>query len=170
MSVTLHRWGNSVGLRVPKPLLEQLGLGEGSTVELRVENGRLIIEPERKRRLTMAELLEGITPDDRPELVDWGPPVGPRSLVVPYLPERGDLAWINFDPQAGREQAKNCPALVLTGSEFNAATGLLIVCPVTRTERPWRTRVPLVGTVTAGSVMIEQLKSIDWLARGAGVH
>ena len=76
MSVTLHRWGNSVGLRVPKPLLEQLGLGEGSTVELRVENGRLIVEPERKRRLTMAELLEGITPDDRPELVDWGPPVG----------------------------------------------------------------------------------------------
>ena len=76
MSVTLHRWGNSVGLRVPKPLLEQFGLGEGSTVALRVENGRLIIEPERKRRLTMSELLEGITPDDRPELVDWGPPVG----------------------------------------------------------------------------------------------
>ena len=86
---------------------------------------------------------------------------------MPYLPERGDLAWINFDPQTGREQAKNRPALVLTGSEFNAATGLLIVCLVTRTERPWRMRVPLVGTATAGAVMIEQLKSIDWLARGA---
>ena len=87
---------------------------------------------------------------------------------MPYLPERGDLAWINFDAQAGCEQPKNRPALVLTGSEFNAATGLLIVCPVTRAERPWRTRVPLIGTVTVGSVMIEQLKSIDWLARGAG--
>jgi mRNA interferase MazF len=86
---------------------------------------------------------------------------------VAYVPERGDLAWINFDPQAGREQAKNRPALVLTGADFNAATGLLVVCPVTRTERPWRTRVPLVGTITAGAIMIEQVKSIDWMARGA---
>jgi mRNA interferase MazF len=86
---------------------------------------------------------------------------------VTYLPERGDLAWVNFDPQAGREQAKNRPALVLTASEFNATTGLLVVCPVTSTARPWRTRVPLVGTTTKGAVMIEQVKSVDWLARGA---
>jgi mRNA interferase MazF len=84
-----------------------------------------------------------------------------------YVPERGDLAWINFDPQVGREQAKNRPALVLTGSDFNAATGLLVVCPITRTERPWRTRVPLVGTTTTGAIMIEQVKSVDWMARGA---
>ena len=76
MAVTLHRWGNSVGIRLPKPLLEQLGLGEGSKVDLKVEAGRLVIEPARRRRLTMAELLEGITPDYKPELVDWGPPVG----------------------------------------------------------------------------------------------
>lgn len=84
-----------------------------------------------------------------------------------YLPDQGDLAWINFDPQIGREQAKNCPALVLTASDFNATTGLLVVCPVTRTERPWRTRVKLVGTITIGFIMIEQMKSLDWLARGA---
>ncbi len=76
MPATLHRWGNSVGLRAPRQLLDQLGWGEGSKVDLNVENRRLIIEPERRRRLTMAELLEGITPNDRPELVDWGPPVG----------------------------------------------------------------------------------------------
>ncbi|HEY7578555.1 MAG TPA: AbrB/MazE/SpoVT family DNA-binding domain-containing protein [Acetobacteraceae bacterium] len=64
MPVTLHRWGNSVGLRVPKPRLEQLGLGKGSKVDVKVENGCLIIGPERKRRLTMAELLEGCSPDD----------------------------------------------------------------------------------------------------------
>jgi mRNA interferase MazF len=86
---------------------------------------------------------------------------------MPYLPERGDLAWINFDPQAGREQAKNRPALILTGSDFNAATGLLVACPVTRTQRPWRTRVHLVGTTTTGAVMIEQIKSVDWMVRGA---
>jgi mRNA interferase MazF len=86
---------------------------------------------------------------------------------VPYLPDTGDLAWIDFGPQAGREQAKNRPALILTASNFNAVTGLLVVCPVTRTERPSRTRVLLVGTATSGFIMIEQMKSIDWLARGA---
>jgi mRNA interferase MazF len=84
-----------------------------------------------------------------------------------YLPAAGDLIWVNFDPQAGREEAKNRPALVMTGSDFNAATGLLVACPVTRTDRPWRTRVPLTGTATTGFVMIEQVKSIDWQARGA---
>lgn len=84
-----------------------------------------------------------------------------------YLPDQGDLAWINFDPQVGREQAKNRPALILTASDFNATTGLLVVCPVTRTERPWRTRVRLVGTTTIGFIMIEQMKSLDWLVRGA---
>ena len=76
MSITLHRWGNSVGLRVPKPMLEQLGLAEGSQVDVKVEGGRLVIEPARRRRMTMAELLEGVTPDDKPGEVDWGPPVG----------------------------------------------------------------------------------------------
>jgi len=85
-----------------------------------------------------------------------------------YVPEQGDLAWINFDPQAEGEQAKNRAALVLTDATFNAVTGFLVACPVTRTERPWRTRVPLVGTATGGLIMIEQMKSLDWLARRAG--
>jgi antitoxin MazE len=76
MAVTLHKWGNSVGLRVPKPLLEQLGLKEGVQVDVKVEGNRLVIEPIHRRRYTMAELLEGFTADDRPGEVDWGPPVG----------------------------------------------------------------------------------------------
>jgi mRNA interferase MazF len=87
--------------------------------------------------------------------------------VTAYLPEAGDLVWVNFDPQAGREQAKNRPAMVITGSDFNAATGLLVVCPVTRTDRPWGTRIALSGTATTGFVMVEQVKSVDWKARGA---
>ena len=76
MPVILHRWGNSVLIRLPKPMLEQIGLKEGSKVDVAIEDGRLVIEPLRRKRLTMAELLEGISPDDRPELLDWGPPVG----------------------------------------------------------------------------------------------
>ena len=75
MSVTLHRWGNSVGLRLPKPLLEQLGLSEGSRVDVKIDNGRLVIEPHRKR-LTLKEVLEGFSPDNQPGEVDWGRPVG----------------------------------------------------------------------------------------------
>jgi mRNA interferase MazF len=84
-----------------------------------------------------------------------------------YLPDRGDLAWINFEPQAGREQAKNRPGLILTNREFNIATGLVVACPVTRTDRPYGSRVALSGTTTQGFVMVEQVKSVDWRARGA---
>lgn len=45
--------------------------------------------------------------------------------------------------------------------------GFLVVCPITRTERSWRTRVSPVGTTTGGCIVIEQLKSLDFLARGA---
>ena len=76
MSVTLHKWGNGVGLRLPKSLLEQLRLKEGSEVDVKVEGNRLVIEPARRRRYTMAEVLEGFAPDDRPGEVDWGKPVG----------------------------------------------------------------------------------------------
>ena len=84
-----------------------------------------------------------------------------------YQPDRGDLAWINFEPQAGRDQAKNRPALILTNREFNLDTGLLIACPITRTDRPFGSRVKLTGTETAGFVMVEQVKSVDWRVRGA---
>ena len=86
---------------------------------------------------------------------------------TPYHPDRGDLAWINFEPQAGCKQAKNRPALILTRRQFNVTTGLLIACPVTRTDRPFGSRVRLSGTGTTGFVMVEQVKSIDWQVRGA---
>jgi antitoxin MazE len=76
MAVTLHRWGNSVGVRLPKPLLEQLGLGEGSKVDVKVEAGRLVIEPCRARRPTLEDVLKGFGPDDQPGEVGWGKPVG----------------------------------------------------------------------------------------------
>jgi antitoxin MazE len=76
MPITLHRWGNSVGLRVPKPLLEQLGLTEGSQVDVKVEGDRLAIEPHRPKRLSLQDVLKGFAPDNHPSEIDWGPPVG----------------------------------------------------------------------------------------------
>lgn len=76
MSITPNRWGNKVGLRIPKPMLEQIGLTDGPQVDVKIEAGRLVIEPGRRRRMMMAELLEGFTPDDRPGEVAWGAPAG----------------------------------------------------------------------------------------------
>lgn len=76
MSIILHRWGNSVGLRVPKPILEQLGLGEGSRVDLKVEGNRLVIEHHRPECLTLRDVLSGYSADDQPGEVDWGQPAG----------------------------------------------------------------------------------------------
>jgi len=69
---------NSVGVGIPKPMLEQIGLGEGSKVEVVVEGDHLAIRP--TRRITLAELLAQCKPENRPEPIDWGPPVG-REII-----------------------------------------------------------------------------------------
>ena len=79
MSITLHRWGNSVGLRLPKPMLEQLGLAEGAEVDVRVEGNQLVIERHRPQRLTLQDVLKGFTPDNQPGEVDWGEPAGTEA-------------------------------------------------------------------------------------------
>ena len=75
MAVTLQRWGNSLGIRLPRPLLDQLGLGEGAQLDVRLDGDKLIVA-RASPRPRMSDLLEGVTPEDRPEEVDWGPPVG----------------------------------------------------------------------------------------------
>jgi mRNA interferase MazF len=85
-----------------------------------------------------------------------------------YEPDAGDIGFISFDPQAGREQAKNRPALVVTARLWNVTTGLLVACPITSTVKGWGSHIVLVGTeTTTGFVMTEQVKSLDWRARGA---
>lgn len=87
---------------------------------------------------------------------------------MPYEPDAGDIGFISFDPEAGREQAKNRPALVVTARLWNVTTGLLVACPITSTAKGWGSHIVLVGTeTTTGFVMTEQVKSLDWRARGA---
>ena len=116
MSVTLHRWGNSIGLRLPKRLLEQLGLSEGSKVDLRIEDGHIVIEPRRTRKLTMKDLWRASRPRTNRARSAGVSHLAKKSGSdgKPDLPDRGDLASINFEPQAGREPWKNRPGLVLT--------------------------------------------------------
>ena len=83
-----------------------------------------------------------------------------------YTPEKGDFIVATFDPQAGHEQKGRRPALVISNSLFNKATGLTIVCPITNTNRniPFHIKVSEKSSLT-GFIMVEQVKSIDYMSR-----
>jgi len=83
-----------------------------------------------------------------------------------YVPGRGDLVWINFDPQAGREQSGRRPAVVLSPASYNGKVGLAILCPVTSKIKgyPFEAALPK-GLLVAGVVLADQFKSLDWSAR-----
>lgn len=88
--------------------------------------------------------------------------------MPPYAPEKGDFITLSFDPQSGHEQKGRRPALVISNSLFNKATGLAIVCPITNTDGriPFHLPVPGASSLT-GFVMAEQVKSVDYNARRA---
>lgn len=90
-------------------------------------------------------------------------------MVAAYVPEAGDIAWLDFDPQAGREQAKRRPALVLTDERYNRASGLVVVCPLSR-KRNHPFSLPVVVDKIEGAVLVDHLKSMDWGARNAVFH
>lgn len=88
-------------------------------------------------------------------------------MVTPYVPESGDIVMLDFDPQVGREQAKRRPALVLTDQRYNRASGLAVVCPLTSKRKPYPFALPITLNEVEGAVLVDQLKSLDWLGRGA---
>src|SRR5881409_297265 len=83
-----------------------------------------------------------------------------------YVPDAGDIVWMNFTPQAGHEQSGHRPALVLSPAVYNAKVGLLIVCPMTTKLKGYPFEVPIAGAVP-GAALADQVRSLDWRARGA---
>ena len=85
-----------------------------------------------------------------------------------WTPDRGDVVWLNMDPCAGHEQSGRRPALVLSPGAYNGKVGLAIVCPVTsrRKDYPFEVALP-EGLPVTGVVLSDQVKSLDWRARGA---
>jgi mRNA interferase MazF len=83
-----------------------------------------------------------------------------------YIPARGDIVKFDFDPTLGREQAGYRPALIVTSKEFNRATGLALVCPITSKVKGFNLEVILPdGLNTTGVVLAFQLKTVDWVER-----
>jgi mRNA interferase MazF len=91
-------------------------------------------------------------------------------MVARYVPDAGDIVWLDFDPQAGREQAHRRPALVLTDQGYNRASGLVVVCPLTSTRKPYPFALPVVVDQVEGAVLVDHLKSMDWKARSVAFH
>lgn len=89
-------------------------------------------------------------------------------MDMPYTPERGDIVWLTFTPQAGHEQAGRRPALVLSPGAYNRKVGLAIFCPITSQIKgyPFEVAVPQ-GLPVNGVVLSDQVKSLDWKARKA---
>jgi mRNA interferase MazF len=83
-----------------------------------------------------------------------------------YVPDRGDLVWINFDPQAGHEQGGRRPAVVLSPASYNRKVELAIFCPVTNQAKgyAWEVAVP-AGLGVTGVILADQIRSLDWKAR-----
>lgn len=87
---------------------------------------------------------------------------------MPYVPDRGDVVWLNFEPQAGHEQGGRRPAVVLSPAAYNGKVGLALLCPITRQVKGYPFEVALPGSVDVGGVILaDQVKSLDWRSRQA---
>ena len=85
-----------------------------------------------------------------------------------YTPDRGDMVWIAFNPQAGHEQAGRRPALVLSPVAYNSRVGLALLCPITTRIKGYPFEVLLPeGLKINGAVLSDQVKSLDWKIRQA---
>jgi mRNA interferase MazF len=89
-------------------------------------------------------------------------------MVSRYVPDSGDVVWLQFDPRAGHEQAGHRPALVLSPARYNQIRGMMICCPMSSRIRGYPFEV-VVTQDSPSAVLADQVKSLDWRVRGA-VH
>lgn len=85
-----------------------------------------------------------------------------------YIPDQGDLIWIEFNPQAGHEQAGLRPAIVVSPASYNGVIGLAVLCPITSKVKgyPFEVLLPKKSKIT-GAILSDQVKNLDWRIRNA---
>jgi mRNA interferase MazF len=94
--------------------------------------------------------------------------LGTNRGKTAYIPDRGDIIWLNFTPQAGREQAGRRPALVLSPHSYNSRTGLCQACPITSHAKGYPFEVALYGSHSIqGVILVDHMRSCDWRVREA---
>ncbi|MBP8718879.1 MAG: endoribonuclease MazF [Candidatus Atribacteria bacterium] len=89
-------------------------------------------------------------------------------MISDFIPQRGDIVWINMQPQAGHEQSGRRPAIVLSPTAYNEKVGLAILCPITNQIKGYPFEVILPkGLKINGAILSDQVKSLDWKIRRA---
>jgi mRNA interferase MazF len=82
-----------------------------------------------------------------------------------YVPNKGDIVWVEFNPQKGHEQRGRRPAIVISPYKYNQKTGLAVVCPITSKIKGYPFEVNVNGKFIKGVVLSDQIKSLDYKAR-----
>ncbi len=94
--------------------------------------------------------------------------ISSMSEVGEYVPDRGHIVWLTFDPSAGREQRGRRPAIVLSPADYNRRVRLALVCPITSRQKGYPFEVALlIGMGVAGVILVDHVRSVDWTARRA---
>ncbi|MDR2231514.1 MAG: endoribonuclease MazF [Tannerella sp.] len=88
-------------------------------------------------------------------------------VMTNYIPDRGDIVWLDFAPQTGHEQQGKRPAVVLSPQTYNQKSKLALLCPITTKQKGYPFEVQIESEKVKGVVLSDQLKSLDWQQRGA---
>ena len=86
-------------------------------------------------------------------------------VTKPYIPEQGDIVWVNFNPIRGHEQKGKRPAFVVSHKEYNTKTGLALLCPVASQEKGYPFEVSVSSGKIKGVILADQIRSVDWKER-----
>ena len=82
-----------------------------------------------------------------------------------YIPNRGDIVWLNFNPVRGHEQGGRRPALIISSKKYNAKSGLALVCPITSQIKGYPFEVEFRTKTVHGVILADQIRGIDWARR-----
>ena len=90
------------------------------------------------------------------------------KFMPKYVPDRGDIVWLDLNPQAGQEKSGRRPACVVSPKNYNRKTGFALICPVTSRVKgyPYEVLIP-EGLIISGVILSDQIKSLDWRVRKA---
>lgn len=86
-------------------------------------------------------------------------------MVNNYIPEKGDIIWLDFTPQLGHEQRGRRPAIVLSKKAYNQKIGLALFCSIKSKEKGYPFEVKVIGKKINGCILSDQVKSLDWTER-----
>lgn len=82
-----------------------------------------------------------------------------------YIPDRGDIAWVNFDPIRGHEQGGKRPAFVVSSRVYNGKSHMALICPITSKAKNYPFEVPIAINKIKGVILTDQVRNVDWVNR-----